>query len=58
MLTSRDECCDENRFERGFEFKCVFERRLEDRVEYGFEHGFECVYTESENAVPWLWETS
>ena len=34
----RDESRYENRFERGFEFKCV------------------C--TESENAVPWLWEIS
>ena len=51
----RDECCDENcyenRFECGFEFKCVFEGRFE----YGFERAFECVYTQSENAVSWLW---
>ena len=67
MLRNRDECCDENRFVRGFEFKCVFESRFKGRSECGFEYGFEygfecgfecvfkCVYTQSENAVSELW---
>ena len=48
VLTSCDENQDENRYEN----------RYENRFEGRFEYGFECVYTESENAVPWLWEIS
>ena len=44
VLTSCDENQDENRYENRFEGR--------------FEYGFECVYTESENGVPWLWEIS
>ena len=62
VLKSRDEnrhgWCDENRFECGFEFKYVFESRFEGPFEYGCEYGLECVYTQSENAVSWLWEIS
>ena len=62
MLKNRDEyrheCCDEKRCECGFEFKCVFEIRFASRSEHSCEYGLECVHTQSENAVSWLWGIS
>ena len=62
ILTScnecRDECCDENRFGRGFEFKCIFEGHAKGRFEYGFKCVFKCVYTRNEKASSEFWEIS
>ena len=62
ILTScnecRDECCDENRFGRGIEFKCILEGHPKGRFEYGFKCVFKCVYTRNEKAAPEFWEIS
>ena len=62
ILTScseyRDECCDENRFGRGIEFKCIFEGHSKGRFECGFKCVFKCVYTRNEKAASESWEIS
>ena len=62
ILTScnecRDECCDENRFGRGFEFKCIFDCHNKGRCEYGFKCVFKCVDTRNEKAASEFWEIS
>ena len=58
----RDECFDENRFERGFEFNCVFAGHSKGRFDYGvkcvFKCVFKCVYTRNEIAASEFWEIS
>ena len=62
VLTScseyRDEFCDENRFDRGIEFNCIFDSHPEGRFEYGFKCVFKCVYTRNEKAASEFWEIS